>query len=111
MWEVIQTSNFKEWYDDLDEDAKEDILSSIIILQNTGPILGRPKVDTLKGSKIKNLKELRVQSNGRPFRIFFLFDSKKNIVLLTGGNKQNDKSFYKRKILESEKIYKEYFSS
>ena len=111
MWEVIQTNDFKEWYDDLDEDAKEDFLSSIIVLQNTGPILGRPKVDTLKGSKIKNLKELRVQSNGRPFRIFFLFDSKKNIVLLTGGNKQNDKSFYKRKILESEKIYKEYFSS
>ena len=56
MWEVIQTTEFKEWYDDLDEDAMEDILSSIIILQNTGPILGRPKVDTLKGSKIKNLK-------------------------------------------------------
>jgi hypothetical protein len=109
MWEVIQTVEFKEWYDDLDEDAKEDILSSVIILQNSGPVLGRPKVDTLKGSKIKNLKELRVQSNGRPFRIFFLFDSKKNIVLLNGGNKRNDKSFYKRKILESEKIYKEYF--
>lgn len=111
MWEVIQTAEFKEWYDDLEEDAREDILSSILILQNTGPILGRPRVDTLKGSKIKNLKELRVQSNGRPFRIFFLFDQKKNIVLLTGGNKQNDKNFYKRKIFESEKIYKEYFSS
>jgi hypothetical protein len=47
---------------------------------------------------------------------FFIFNSsfliiKKNVVLLTGGNKQNDKSFYKRKILESEKIFKDYFSS
>jgi len=30
--------------------------------------------DTLKGNKHANMKELRVQSNGRPFRIFYAFD-------------------------------------
>ena len=50
MWEVIQTTEFKEWYDDLDEDAMEDILSSIIIFK-IRTNLEDPKVDTLKRFK------------------------------------------------------------
>ena len=101
MREVIQTTEFKEWYDDLDEDAREDILSSILILQNTGPILGRPRVDTLKGSKIKNLKELRIQNKNRVFRIFFAFDPERNIILLIGGDKKGDNRFYETMLRKS----------
>lgn len=78
------------------------------ILSEIGPTLGRPQVDTLKNSTIPNLKELRVRSNGRPFRIFFVFDNKRNAVLLIGGNKAGNKRFYETKIPESEKIYKKY---
>lgn len=110
MWEIVQIPEFSDWFDSLDEDAREDILSSVLVLENIGPILGRPRVDTIKGSKIKNLKELRVQSNGRPFRILFFFDPYKRAILLIGGNKQNDKLFYEKKIAEAEKLYKKYFS-
>ena len=78
MWKVNQTEEFEKWYLTQDEDTRTHILRDLKILSEIGPSLGRPKVDTLKNTKIPNLKELRVQSKRRPFRIFFLFD----IVLL-----------------------------
>ena len=108
MWEVVHTPEFENWYLNQDEDAKTHILRDIKILSEIGPSLGRPLVDTLKNSKITNLKELRVQSNGRPFRIFFLFDPKRNAVMLIGANKEGKKKFYQTMIGIAEKIYFRY---
>ena len=69
MWKAIETEEFSSWFDSLDDDAKEDIVVKIEVLKTLGPMLGRPLVDSLKGSRHSNLKELRVVSNGRPFRI------------------------------------------
>ena len=104
-WTIVQTKAFEEWFISVDEPAKEDIRSSVRILSEIGPGLGRPHVDTISGSSIKNLKELRVQSNGRPFRIFFVFDPKRNGVLLIGGNKEGNDRFYNILIPEAEKLY------
>lgn len=54
------------------------------------------------------MKELRVQSKGRPFRIFFAFDPERQAVFLIGGNKQGDKRFYKRMIAKADDLYDEY---
>jgi hypothetical protein len=108
VWEVLHTPEFENWYLNQDEDAKTHILRDIKILSEIGPSLGRPLVDTLKNSKISNLKELRVQSNGRPFRIFFLFDPKRNAVILIGGNKKGIKKFYETMIAIAENIYTRY---
>ena len=70
-----------------------------------GPNLGRPYVDTIKGSKINNLKELRINSGGHIFRIFFVFDEKRDALLLIAGDKRGEKRFYKRIIPLAEKIY------
>ncbi|MGC8589071.1 Sir2 family NAD-dependent protein deacetylase, partial [Athalassotoga sp.] len=58
----------------LDDDSKEAILKRLIILQNIGPSLGRPYVDTVKQSKYKNMKEMRIQTKEHVLRIFFAFD-------------------------------------
>lgn len=108
MWDVLNTDPFTEWFDALDVEAQMSIVEVVRVLQEFGPRLGRPFVDTLKESKLINLKELRVQSKGRPFRILFIFDPKRNAVLLIGGNKQGDKRFYKKMIPLAEKIYEEY---
>ncbi len=108
LFEVIISNEFEEWFKNIDSQAKKDIFASIETLRNFGPTLGRPYVDTLKGSKISNLKELRVRSLGRPFRIIFLFDPKKRIFLLAGGNKAEDKKFYKKIIHKVESIYSNY---
>jgi hypothetical protein len=107
MWKILQTGEFGSWFLTLDSVAKEDIYSAIELLKQEGPALGRPRVDTLQNTNYPNLKELRVQSAGRPFRIIFAFDPKRNSVILIGGNKGN-KNFYKKMIPIAEKLYEEH---
>lgn len=107
-WSIIQTDTFARWYAALDVAAREDIYRTILILKEFGPSLGRPYADTVAGSRHKNMKELRVQSRGRPFRIFFAFDQKRNGVLLIGGKKTGDKRFYERMVVIAERLLDRY---
>ena len=108
MWEVVRADEFANWYYKLDDNAKEEIFAHINLLGQIGPSLGRPFVDTIKGSKHKNMKELRVQNKRRLFRIFFVLDRKRKCVLLLGGDKREDKRFYKKMIPMADRIYDEY---
>jgi len=95
MWTIETTDIFDEWFDTLDDIDRTNMLASMIVLQERGPMLSRPYADTVKGSCHSNMKELRVQSKGDPIRAFFAFDPKRNGVLLCAGNKAgNDKRFY-----------------
>jgi len=95
MWKIETTDIFDEWFDALDDIDRTNMLASMIVLQERGPLLSRPHADTVKGSGHSNMKELRVQSKGDPIRAFFAFDSKRKGVLLCAGNKTgNDKRFY-----------------
>jgi hypothetical protein len=88
MWEIRWTDEFGKWIisDSVDAAAREDIRAGLLVLRELGPRLGRPMADTLKGSKHANMKELRVQSKGRPFRIFYAFDPDRRAILRIGGN-------------------------
>ncbi len=108
MWEIIETELFGNWFASIDLDAQEDIVVIAGILKEIGPKLGRPYVDTVEESKHKNMKELIVQSKGRPFRIFFAFDPKRTGVLLIGGDKTGKKRFYKEMIPKADKLYSKY---
>jgi len=95
MWTIKTTNTFDEWFDILDDIDRTNVLASMIVLQERGPMLSRPYADTVKGSCHSNMKELRVQSKGDPIRAFFAFDPKRKGVLLCAGNKTgNDKRFY-----------------
>ncbi len=56
----------------------------------------RPYADTVKGSRYKNMKELRVQFSGRPIRAFYAFDPIRRAIVLCAGDKSNDKRFYEK---------------
>ena len=58
-------------------------------LEQKGPTLGRPYVDTIRNSRFKNMKELRVSSQGA-LRVLFAFDPERRAVLLLGGDKSKD---------------------
>lgn len=75
-------------------------------LEQAGPLLGRPHVDTLKGSRIPNLKELRVQHEERPLRILFVFDPRRVGFLILGGDKTGDSAWYAKFIPRAEEIYR-----
>ncbi|RUR08877.1 type II toxin-antitoxin system RelE/ParE family toxin [Legionella septentrionalis] len=95
MWSIETTDTFDIWFDTLDDIDRTNVLASMIVLQEKGPMLSRPYADTVKGSCHSNMKELRVQSKGDPIRAFFAFDPKRRGILLCAGNKTgNDKRFY-----------------
>lgn len=104
-WETEASDEFVTWYNGLDEDEIESVNFSVDLLGQAGPILGRPHVDTLKGSKVPNLKELRVQHEGRPLRILFVFDPRRVGYLILGGDKTGDDEWYATFIPQAEKIY------
>ncbi len=99
MWTIETTDTFDEWFDDLDDTDRTNVLASLIVLQERGPMLSRPYADTVNGSCHSNMKELRVQSKGDPIRAFFAFDPMRKGILLCAGNKTgNDKRFYEEMI-------------
>jgi hypothetical protein len=108
-WIIEGTDQFKEWFlslTDADDKAVSEAIDALIM---TGPSLGRPLVDTLTGSRIPNLKELRPKRND--IRILFAFDPRRTAILLLGGSKTNDwHGWYTRNIPEAERLYNDYLS-
>jgi hypothetical protein len=95
MWAVETTDVFDAWYASLDDSDRANILAALLVLQQMGPQLGRPHADSIKGSSHNNMKELRIQSKGKPLRALFAFDPERTGVVLCAGNKAgNDKRFY-----------------
>lgn len=106
MWEVLFDDECWAWFLALEDGLRDEISAALIRLRQHGPHLGRPLVDTLKGSNFKNLKELRVEYQRQPWRILFAFDPERRAVMLVGGNKATDKRWYQRAIALAEKRYR-----
>lgn len=111
MWLVVFEQEFSDWLNALSEDEQNTVIAILLVLQQQGPQLGRPYVDSLKGSALSNLKELRIQHRGLPYRAFFAFDPQRQAVVLCAGNKRNDKRFYERMIPLAEAIYARYLTT
>ncbi len=105
MWTVEYTDEFGVWWHTLSEDQQEDIAMSVQLLRNLGPSLPRPHADTLKGSKHKNMRELRTQSSGLPLRTLYAFDPRRCAILLIGGDKTGDNRFYEKMIPLADQLY------
>lgn len=108
MFVVIFSSVFENWLNDLDADERQSVLANLLLLQKHGYNLARPYADTIKGSKVKNLKELRIQHNGKPLRAFFVFDPLRQAIILCAGDKTGDKRFYQKMIPLAESLYYEH---
>ena len=86
------------------------ISQAITVLAEEGPGLGRPLVDTITGSKLPNLKELRPGSaGGSEVRLLFVFDPQRRAVFLVGGDKSGQWSdWYETAIPQAEDAYAEH---
>ncbi|MGH9343893.1 MAG: type II toxin-antitoxin system RelE/ParE family toxin [Terriglobia bacterium] len=104
-WQVEVSDEFVEWYNSLNEEEWESINGAVDMLREYGATLGRPDVDTLKGSRYPNMKELRVQHQGRPYRILFAFDPRRCAYLILGGDKTGDEKWYVTALRRAEAIY------
>lgn len=106
-WEIRFTAQADRWYKALNVADKRRITAAINRVQRRGPSQGRPFVDTIKGSRHHNMKELR--SAGGNLRALFAFDPDRRAVVLVGGDKTNDwKGWYKRNIPRADRLYDEH---
>lgn len=105
MWNVVTTNRFDSWYVELDEEDRNNVAAYLLLLEREGPQLSRPYADTLYGSVLTHLKELRIQSKGKPLRAFFAFDPERQAIVLCAGDKSGDKRFYKKMIPIAESEY------
>ena len=107
MVEVVGSDEFEEWFELLDDSDTDAVARVVDMLEMLGPALPFPYSSAIKGAQIA-LRELRVQSRGRPIRVFYAFDPIRQAVLLLGGDKTGDDRFYERMIPLAERIWFQY---
>lgn len=103
-WAVLFDEAFKPEFMALDEDVQDELLAHAKLLEIFGPQLGRPRVDTLNGSRHPNMKELRFNAEGGVWRVAFAFDPTRQAILLVAGDKagKSEKLFYKQLLAKAD---------
>ena len=103
-WAVEIGDEFEPEFDDLREDVRMELLALTRVLQHFGPRLGRPRVDTLNGSRHANMKELRFGAADGAWRVAFAFDTRRKAILLVAGDKSGvgERRFYREFIRKAD---------
>ena len=103
-WEVDFHPAFDPEFDALVPKVQDELLARAKLLEAFGPTLGRPQVDTLKGSRHANMKELRFTMHGGVWRVAFAFDPERKAIRLVAGDKSGvgEQRFYQQLIRKAD---------
>ena len=104
-WDVEYTDEFGAWWEAITEAEQESIAASVGLLEAKGPQLGFPHSSGINGSRHAHMRELRVQHAGRPYRVLYAFDPRRNAILLIGGDKTGDKRWYDVHLPIADRLY------
>ncbi len=99
------TDEFGDWWGNITQAQQEDIEAHVRELERRGPMLPFPYFSGVATSRHAHMRELRVQSGGRPLRIFYAFDPRRTAILLIGGDKTGDGRFYERYVPVADSLY------
>lgn len=104
------TDEFEAWWDELTVDQQESVTDRVDLLAERGPDLGRPVVDRITASRHHNMKELRA-SQGGALRVLFMFDPRRQVILLVGGDKSGEwEAWYQTAIPLADDLYDRYLA-
>jgi hypothetical protein len=111
-WTVLFHDTFDSEFNDLPEGVQDEVLAHARLLEEFGPNLGRPRVDTLKGSRHANMKELRFDAADGVWRVAFAFDPQRRAILLVCGDKSggSEKRFYRQLIRKADDRFGDHLS-
>lgn len=109
MIEVLATDEFEQWFLALNDSDSMAVARVVGLLEAKGTALGFPYSSAIEGTR-HPLRELRIQSGGKPLRVFYAFDPLRQAVLLLGGDKTGNKRFYRTLIPKAEAIWESYLS-
>jgi len=104
-WDVEVTDEFKAWWDGLTEAERISVERSVLLLEARGPHLPFPYSSRVNGSRHAAMRELRVQHQGRPYRVLYIFDPRRMAILLLGGDKAGDDRWYERNVPLADRLY------
>ena len=106
-WTVELAREFEPEFFGLPLDVRRAILARSRLLRQLGPQLGRPRVDTLNGSRHANMKEMRFSAADGEWRLVFAFDPARNAILLVAGDKSGGSSrrFYRTLIAKADERF------
>ena len=95
-WVVRIDEAFDPEFDELPAMVQDELLAQARLLEEFGPTLGRPRVDTLNGSRHANMKEIRFNAADGVWRVAFAFDPRRQAILLAAGDKSGigERRFY-----------------
>ena len=111
-WIVRFDQAFELEFDRLPEAVQDEILAHAKVLEKFGPTLGRPHVDTLKGSRHANMKELRFKVDNGVWRVAFAFDPQREAILLVCGDKSggSERKFYEQLIRKADERFDQHLA-
>ncbi|BDP42262.1 toxin RelE [Deinococcus aetherius] len=104
-WEVEYTDELGAWWETLIEAEQESIDAAVRLLEARGPHLGFPHTSGIHGSRHAHMRELRIQHQGRPYRILYAFDPRRSAILLIGGDKTGNDRWYEVFVPLADSLY------
>ncbi|QYA11880.1 type II toxin-antitoxin system RelE/ParE family toxin [Rhizobium sp. AB2/73] len=112
-WDVRLHEAFEAELLAFERGVQTELLATAKLLAEYGPQLGRPFVDTLKGSKHANMKEMRFSAADGEWRAAFAFDPERRAILLVAGDKSgvSQKRFYKQLIAKADSRFSDHLES
>ena len=107
-WEVEYTDEFGRWWHGLSQGEQDDVVARVELLTERGPNLPYPYSSDVRNSRHGGMRELRVQSGGRPIRVFYAFDPRRTSILLIDGDKSANNRFYEEYVPVADGLYDEH---
>ncbi|MDA8140609.1 MAG: type II toxin-antitoxin system RelE/ParE family toxin [Desulfobacteraceae bacterium] len=110
-WEIEYTDEFGQWWDGLSEGEQESVRATVKLLGAFGPQLRFPHSSDITASRHGNMRELRIQHSGRPYRVLYAFDPRRCAILLIGGDKTGKDRWYEKYVPIADRLYNEHLET
>ena len=108
VWEVEGTDEFAGWFEALTDDEQVSVGRVVELLAEHGPSLPFPYSSGIAMSWHRHMRELRIQHEGRPYRVLYAFDPRRAGILLVGGDKTGKDRWYDEHVPIADKLHDEY---
>jgi len=97
-WDVEFSDEFGQWWDGLAASEQKSVDFTVSLLQELGPTLRMPHSSGVETSRHSHMRELRIQHEGRPYRVLYAFDPRRSAILLIGADKTGDDRWYEKHV-------------
>jgi hypothetical protein len=109
-WSIEFTDEFETWWNDLNAEQQVRVNAGVILLQKLGPSLDHPYSTKIVSSRHAEMRELRVQYGGEPYRVLYAFDPRRTAILLLGGKKSGDDRWYKKFVRKADRLFEKHLA-